>query len=211
MSQIFQTILTYLPNTTPLTSNITTTMSSLPTTLSDPNYASTPLTLPRLGLALLRLAPLIISSGSLMCAWDQQNAFGSFLTPPLLAKPGHLSAHVVVDWFAAYARPTKWVIFLGYPLALAFSFINAFTAAGDGLHPQTRTFYALGGVLSILHFYFGAYSMMWNARISTKTNVGKANEDALRGWLGNNGTRMVVVNLPAWVLFICATATFVRV
>ncbi|XP_014554308.1 hypothetical protein COCVIDRAFT_105283 [Bipolaris victoriae FI3] len=185
-------------------------IGALNSTMTISDYASTPITLERLGLSLLRLAPLAISSGSLMCAWDQQNAFRSFLAPQILAKPGHLSAHVVVDWFAEFAKPTKWVIMLSYPLALIIAFINAFSAAGAGLHPQTKTFYAAGGVLSILHFYFGGYSMMWNARISSKLNIGKANEDALRGWLGNNYTRMLCVNVPAWVMFLCATATFIK-
>jgi hypothetical protein len=153
----------------------------------------------------------MISSASLMCAWDQQNAFRSFFAPTLLSQPGHISAHVVVHWFAEFAKPTKWVIILAYPFALTFAFINAFSAAGAGLHPQTKAFYAVGGVLSILHFYFGSWSMMWNARISDKNNVGKQNEDALRGWLGNNGKRMTRVNIPAWFMFICATATFVKV
>ncbi len=52
--------------------------------------------------------------------------------------------------------------------------------------------------------------MSWNARISSKEDIGVRNEDALRGWLGNNFSRMVWVNVPAWVMFVCATATFVR-
>jgi hypothetical protein len=152
----------------------------------------------------------MISSASLMCAWDQQNAFRSFLAPQLLSKPGHISAHVVVEWFAEFAKPTKWVIILSYPLALTIAFINAFSAAGAGLHPQTKAFYAAGGILSILHFYFGSWSMMWNARISNKNNIGVANENALRGWLGNNGSRMTWVNIPAWLMFVCATATFLK-
>lgn len=136
----------------------------------------------------------VVISGSLMCAWDQQNAFRSFLAPPLLAKPGHLSAQVVVDWFAEFSKPTKWVILLSYPLALAFALANIFfgaVGAGAGLHPQTKAFYVAGGLLSILHFYFGSWSMMWNARIDSKVNVGQANEDALRGWLENIGARMM--------------------
>jgi hypothetical protein len=172
-------------------------------TLAMSDYATTPLNSRSLGLSMLRLAPLAISSASLMCAWDQQNAFRSFLAPQLLSKPGHLSAHMVVEWFAEFAKLTKWVIMLSYPFALIIAFINAFSAAGAGLHPQTEALYAAGGVLSILHFYFGAYSMMWNARISNKMNVGKPNEDALRGWLGNNYTRMLCVNVPAWFMFLC--------
>jgi hypothetical protein len=179
-------------------------------------YSSTPITTHSLGLAILRLAPLIISSGSLMCAWDQQNAFRSFLYPPLLAKPGHLSAHVVTEWFRAFATPTKWVIMLAYPFALFFAVLNVigFGSGNDAameLHPQTKAFYIAGGVLSVLHYYFGAWSMMWNAKISNKENIGKRNEDALRGWLGNNFMRMCWVNVPAWLCFVCATATFVRV
>jgi hypothetical protein len=45
--------------------------------------------------------------------------------------------------------------------------------------------------------------MMWNTRISNKMNVGKPNEDALRGWLGNKYTRMLCVNVPAWFMFLC--------
>ncbi|KAI1170321.1 hypothetical protein F4777DRAFT_584023 [Nemania sp. FL0916] len=174
-------------------------------------YASSALEPSTIGLALLRLSPLAISSASLMCAWDQQNAFRSFLAPPLLAQPGHLSAHVVVDWFAEFAKPTKWVILLCYPAALGLALANAYTAAGAGLHPQTKAFYVAGGVLSILHFWFGSWSMMWNARIASKDRIGAANEDALRGWLGNNYARMLWVNIPAWVMFMCATATFIKV
>ncbi|QIW96910.1 hypothetical protein AMS68_002428 [Peltaster fructicola] len=175
------------------------------------SYSSTPLDLRSLGLALLRLSPLIISSGSLMCAWDQQNAFRSFLADPLLSKPGHISAHVVTDWFQEFARPTKWVIILFYPFALFLSLINVLGAAGEGLHPQTKVFYALGGALSVMHYYFGAWSMSWNAKIANKENIGRKNEDALRGWLHNNYMRMLCVNLPAWVMFVAATATFVKV
>ena len=174
-------------------------------------YESTALSSATLGLAILRLSPLIISSASLMCAIDQQNAFRSFLSPPLIQKPGHLSAHVVVEWFAAFARPTKWVIILAYPFALLFALVNALGAVGAGLHPQTKAFYIAGCVLSVLHYWFGAWSMQWNAKISSTENVGVRNEDALRGWLGNNYSRILWVNIPAWLMFVCATATFVRV
>lgn len=173
------------------------------------HYHSTPLTPATLGLAILRLSPLIISSASLMCAYDQQNAFRSFLEPSLLEKPNNAMAHVVVHWFAAFARPTKWIIFLSYPLALIFAFINSL-GVGSGLHSQTKFFYTAGGILSILHFRFGAWSMQWNAKISNKENIGRKNEDALRGWLGNNYTRMLWVNIPAWFMFVCATATFLK-
>ena len=173
-------------------------------------YASSPIDVHNLGMAVLRLGPLMISSASLMCAWDQQNAFSSFLEPELLRKPGNICAHVVVDWFAEFAKPTKWVIILSYPFALIFAFINAYGAPGAGLHPQTKAFYTAGGILSILHFYFGTWSMMWNARISSKEHIGEKNYDALRGWLRNNASRMCWVNIPAWLMFVCATATFIR-
>lgn len=184
---------------------------SAPELFNDDAYSSNGLTALSFSTALLRLAPLMISSASLMCAWDQQNAFRSFLHPPLLAKPGHQAAHVVTEWFAAFARPTKWVIILAYPFALSIAFINALGATGAGLHPQTKALYMAGGVLSILHFYFGAWSMMWNARISSKDDIGRKNEDALRGWLNNNYNRMIWVNVPAWLCFVAATATFVQV
>ena len=175
------------------------------------SYASSPLTLPTFGLALLRLGPLIISSASLMCAWDQQNAFRSFLYPPLLRKPGHLSAHVVTEWFTPFAAPTKWVIILAYPCCLLLALLNILGAKGEGLHPQTKMFYLCGGFLSVMHYWFGAWSMSWNARTSSKEAIGKRNEEALRGWLGNNFSRMCWVNLPAWVCFVGATAGFVKV
>lgn len=175
------------------------------------DFASAPFEPARLGVAIMRLSPLIISSGSLMCAWDQQNAFRSFLAPAMLKKPGHMSAHVLVDWFGEFARPTQWVIILFYPIALLCAFFNAWGAPGAGLHPHTKYFYTAGGILSILHFYFGAWSMMWNAKMASKDDIGKKNEEAVRGWLNNNGMRMVWVNLPAWIMFVCATVTFVRV
>ncbi|KAK0516500.1 hypothetical protein JMJ35_001103 [Cladonia borealis] len=178
---------------------------------ADPAYSSSALNPQTLILAFLRLGPLIISSASLMCAWDQQNAFRSFLYPPLLKKPNHVSAHTVTEWFTPFAQPTKWVIILAYPIALALALFNTIGTAGAGLHPQTKGFYFAGGVLSVLHYWFGAWSMAWNAKISCKEDIGRKNEDALRGWLANNYARMLWVNLPAWVMFVCATATFIRV
>ena len=175
------------------------------------DYASQALDRDRLGLALLRLSPLIISSGSLMCAWDQQNAFRSFLAEPIQKKPGHMAAHVLTDWFAEFAKPTKWVIMLAYPFALCLALINSFGAPGKGLHPHTKYLYIAGGIFSVLHYYFGLWSMMWNAKMSSKEDIGRKNIEGLRGWLGNNYTRMCFVNAPAWFMFVCATATFVMV
>ncbi|GAQ46356.1 hypothetical protein AAWM_00012 [Aspergillus awamori] len=160
------------------------------------------------GTAVLRLSPLMISSASLMCAIDQQNAFRSFLTPKLANRPGHVSGNLVHDWFPAFARTTKWVILLAYPLAGVVAVINS---RAPGINPQTRYFYYAGGVLSVAHYYFGAWSMYWNSRICSKEKIGLRNEDGLRGWLGNNWRRMWLVNIPAWLMFVCATATFVRV
>ncbi|RLL93811.1 hypothetical protein CFD26_103589 [Aspergillus turcosus] len=171
------------------------------------DYASSPIDLTHLFTALLRLSPLMVSSASLMCAWDQQNAFRSFLAPQLLSKPGDMCAHVVLDWFAEFAKPTKWVMILSYPFCLIIALINALGAPGAGLHPQTKAFYVAGGVLSILHFYYLPWEMMWIARISSKEHIGQKNYDGLRGWLGNNYARMCWVNLPAWIMFVCATAT----
>lgn len=166
------------------------------------------ITLQTFGTALLRLSPVIISSASLMCAIDQQNAFSSFLTPKLLAQPGHVSGHLVTDWFPAFAKPTKWVIMLAYPFAGIFAVVNSRV---PGLSPQTKYFYYAGGVLSVAHYYFGAWSMYWNSKICSKEKMGQRNEDALRGWLGNNFRRMMLVNVPAWLMFLCATATFIKV
>jgi hypothetical protein len=160
------------------------------------------------GTALLRLSPVIISSASLMCAIDQQNAFRSFLTPKLLSQPGHVSGHLVTDWFPAFAKSTKWVIMLAYPFAGIFAVVNSCV---PGLSPQTKYFYYAGGVLSVAHYYFGAWSMYWNSKICSKEKMGQHNEDALRGWLGNNFRRMMLVNIPAWLMFVCATATFIKV
>ncbi|MCJ1280129.1 hypothetical protein MMC21_007956 [Puttea exsequens] len=194
-----------------LTRAATNASSILSSTLDSTAHGSVPLNLHTLSLAFLRLGPLIISSASLMCAWDQQNAFRSFLYPPLLSKPHHISAHVVTEWFTPFAQPTKWVIILAYPLCLLLAVLNSTGAVGAELCAQTKGFYVAGGVLSVLHYYFGAWSMSWNAKISSKEDVGVRNEEALRGWLGNNFARMVWVNVPAWLCFVCATATFVRV
>ncbi|EMR72124.1 hypothetical protein MGN70_002336 [Eutypa lata] len=177
--------------------------------MSDHTWSTITTAVPGLGLALVRLAPLMISSASLMCAWDQQNAFRSFLAPSILSKPQHMSANIVVDWFGEFAKPTKWVINLAYPLGLIFGLINAL--GDNGLQPPARALFAIGGLLSIFHFWFARWSMMWNARITKKENIGKANEDGLRGWLGNNGARMKWVNFPAWICFVLASAMLIPV
>ncbi|KAJ5138864.1 uncharacterized protein N7515_003712 [Penicillium bovifimosum] len=68
-----------------------------------------------LGLNLLRLAPLVLSTASLMCGVDQANALRPFSKPPLAKTGGSVLPH----WFSGFFDTTIYAVGLSYPLAFA--------------------------------------------------------------------------------------------
>ena len=162
----------------------------------------------RLGLKLLRLTPLVISSASLMCGIDQITAIKPF-TQPILAKDG---SSVLPHWFLGFFQRTITVIAIAYPLATATALTNTlsygFGQAAD-LTPNAKYFYWAGAAFSAGHFLYGPWAARLIARICIKENPGRKNTDAAREWLRMNAIRMWTVDGPGWAMYFCTVLSAV--
>lgn len=158
--------------------------------------------------ALLRLAPLAVSSASLMFSWAQHLFVSGFVNPRLAAHPDHIAGQLL-----PYYMPRVWItgttaIFIAYPGTAALALINGFGASACH-NDLARHLYLAGGVLSIAHFYFGLRSKRLMTAIGNAAKPGLANENSVRTWLAMHARRSALVNLPAWLLLLGATVVVV--
>ncbi|KAK9772056.1 hypothetical protein AB5N19_11678 [Seiridium cardinale] len=158
-----------------------------------------------LGLALLRLAPLSVSSASLMFSWAQDLFVSGFVNPKLSNHPDHLSGKLL-----PYYMPGVWItgttaIFIVYPGTMLLALANS-VGAGAVQNQLARRLYLAGGVMSIAHFYFGLRSKSLMAAIGSPKDPGIKNENVVRTWLAMHFRRSLFVNLPAWLCLVGATA-----
>ena len=177
-----------------------------------------------LGLKLLRLAPLVISSASLMCGIDQTTALEPFTRPELAKK---YSGLVLPRWFPGFFNRTILVVTIAYPLAITTAYLNtvisqqsgvgALIARGistviDGgpLNATARSFYYVGMCFSAGHFLYGPYAMRIIARICNDEKPGDDNVVAAEEWLRMNTTRLVTVDFWGWLMYLCAVASAVN-
>ncbi|KAM0800326.1 hypothetical protein BDR22DRAFT_932827 [Usnea florida] len=158
------------------------------------------------GLKLLRLAPLVISSASLMCGIDQTTALKPFTRPELAKKR---SGQVLPHWFPPFANRIILVIAIGYPLAISTAYLNTITGREAGALSQAvdttaRSFYYAGMCFSAGHFLYGPYAMRIINRICDDKKPGDNNTTAAREWLRMNATRMITADFWAWFMYLCA-------
>lgn len=154
-----------------------------------------------LGLKLLRVAPLISSTAGLMCAWDQQFAFSSFIDPGV---PQEAAGATLPHWFPAIFRKLIWVVSIIHPLGGVLGLANGLGSAGAALDKQTRALYLLGGFFAAAHLVYGKTAMriigtIWDGSVSGNKNLG-----ALYPWLRLNWWRIMTNNFPAVVCFLAA-------
>lgn len=158
-----------------------------------------------LGLNLLRLAPLVISTASVMCGVDQTTAIRPFAQPSLAKTGGPVLPH----WFPGFFNRTIAVVGISYPLAFGTALLNTWKY-GATLEPTTKYFYWAGMVFSAGHFLYGPGAMQIIARICEKQDPGPKNTQATHEWLAMNFVRMLTVDGPGWVMYFCAVLSAVR-
>lgn len=180
-----------------------------------------------LGLKLLRLAPLVISSATLMCAIDQSTALNPFTKPhpPLANKKDTTSSGLVVlpRWFRKFVDRIVLVIVIAYPLAISTAFLNTLVGSGSRswilrivgggdrpLDARARGFYYAGMLFSAGHFLYGPYAMRLIKRVCDEENVGDGNVVAAREWVGMNRARIATVDFWGWVMYLCAVVSAVE-
>ena len=160
-----------------------------------------------LGLKLLRLAPLVVSSASLMCGIDQTTALKPFTQPKLAKKDSGL---VLPYWFPGFFDRTILVIAIAYPLAISTAYLNTIVGRQTPLDATARSFYYAGMCFSAGHFLYGPYAMRLIARICDSEKPGDKNVVAAEEWLRMNTTRLVTVDFWGWFMYLCAVASAVK-
>lgn len=154
-------------------------------------------------LILLRLAPLLTSTTTLMYAFDHHLFFSAFLAPHLHSQ----STTYLPKWLQVFTVPAKWVIFLGYPTTLTLALTNYFSITSSQSSSSLRLtsssagiWYLCGAAGTVAHFFFAPTALrllgeMMDEKQSDKC-LGKMKE-----WLDMNIRRELVADIPAWVSF----------
>ncbi|KAL4740409.1 hypothetical protein BDV11DRAFT_98677 [Aspergillus similis] len=155
----------------------------------------------QLGLALLRISPLVLSSASLMFSWSQDISLGAFLHPSLRNDAAHPSGTILPRYLPAFMRPGIWGIGLTYPPATVICVINGLSRQGR----DARILYFAGALFSIAHFCWGPTMFATLGRIADVKSPGVRNEDALKEWLPRHRARTLLVNVPAFLCILAAT------
>lgn len=156
---------------------------------------------PQLGVSLLRVSPLAISSASLMFSWAQDISLGAFLHPSLRTDPTHPSGKILPRFLPAFMKRGIWGIGLAYPLATVLSLVNGFSDQNS----EVRHLYFAGAVFSIAHFCWGPSMFAILRRIQDPSTAGIPNESALETWLPRHYSRTLLVNVPAFLCIFAAT------
>ncbi|KAJ5793501.1 hypothetical protein N7457_000100 [Penicillium paradoxum] len=155
----------------------------------------------RLGTALLRISPLVISSASLMFSWSQDISLGAFLHPSLRDDAAHPSGKLLPKYLPAFMGPGIWGIGLTYPPATIICVTNGLSNQS----PEARKLYLAGALFSIAHFCWGPTMFAILGRIGDARSAGAPNENALQEWLPKHRARTLLVNIPAFVCILGAT------
>lgn len=155
--------------------------------------------------AILRIAPLSISSASLMYSFAQQVFFGAFANPELASHPDEIAGKLLPHYV-----PTIWArgvppILVGYPCGFLLGLGNVFGSAASE-NPLARKLYLAGSVFTACHFFYARAGRRITLQMSNK-GPGSApkNQAAITTWTEMNFRRTLIVNLPGWLSFFAAT------
>lgn len=154
-----------------------------------------------LGVALLRISPLVLSSASLIFSWAQHISLGAFLHHSLRNGPTRPSGKILPHYLPAFMKPGIWGIGLTYIPATIICIVNAVS----GQSRATCQMYFAGGLLSIAQFSWGPSMFVILRRIQDPKTAGLPNEKALELWLSKHHHRTYLVNEPAFLVILAAT------
>jgi len=156
---------------------------------------------PQLGVAILRVTPLVMSSASLMFSWAQDISLGALLHPSLRDDPAHPSGNILSRFLPAFMRPGICGLGLTYPPATVLCLINGFSYQSS----EVRHLYFTGAFFSVAHFCWAPSMLAILRRIQDPNTDGVPNESALEMWLPRHHARTVLVNVPAFLCIFAAT------
>ncbi|KAI0169079.1 hypothetical protein GGR52DRAFT_553689 [Hypoxylon sp. FL1284] len=147
---------------------------------------------------LLRIAPVVTSTASVMIAWDSHLFLSSLvgLAPQRRTQVKELAPR----YFEAFFWRGLPAIFGTFGLSAALGTANARSAA-----PSASWWYAAGSALALVHFAF-VPKIMWKVRDAVDDVPGADGVEAIRGWLGVHYVRMALADIPSCACFLVAAA-----
>lgn len=150
---------------------------------------------------LLRVAPLITSTGSLVYAASELLTCSAFLQPELRKK----SDGVLPRWFSfVFNRGVGIVLF--YNIGTTSTTIANLMLEHRGPPSLSTKFYLAGLVAAFSHLAFIPWVMMPVKHIVEDSSEEGASSE-MGKWLSVHKVRMVVADFPAWLAFLGAVLT----
>lgn len=157
--------------------------------------------------ALLRIAPLVLSTCVLRFSMDQLLFLWVFLNPRL-AK--HVNA-VLPPYLDIFTTRKSYILSAFYPALIATGLANRFLVGPVGSHASSSTakwWYDAGSLLTLLHFAFTA-RLNRKAQAAIAIPAASKTEDKRKaaemlGWLYLHAFRSVFVDLPCMSCFAIA-------
>ncbi|KAI1402795.1 hypothetical protein F4819DRAFT_264440 [Hypoxylon fuscum] len=152
-------------------------------------------------LTLLRVAPLITSTASLVIAGDSHLFLSSFINLNSPSQRPHVNA-LAPRYFETFFWKGLPCIFLTVGPSVAFGLTNFYARPAAA----SWAWYAGGTALALAHFAF-VPKIMWKvkAAVDAKADADGTGAEAVQGWLDVHYVRMALADIPAWTCFLVAT------
>ncbi|KAI1410728.1 hypothetical protein F5Y13DRAFT_167226 [Hypoxylon sp. FL1857] len=149
-------------------------------------------------LTLLRVAPLVTSTASLVIANDSHIFLSSLVS---LKKQRAQVNEIAPRYFEAFFWKGLPLIFGTFGLSIAFGLTNIYSKP----YAASRGWYAAGTALGLLHFAF-VPKIMWTVKdaIEAKEDPNGGSADAIQRWLNVHYVRMALSDIPSWACFAIA-------
>ncbi|OTB03646.1 hypothetical protein M426DRAFT_321571 [Hypoxylon sp. CI-4A] len=149
-------------------------------------------------LTLLRVAPLVTSTASLVIATDSHIFLSSLISlRQQRAKVNELAPR----YFEAFFWKGLPEVLVTFGLSIAFGLTNTYSKPTAA----SWAWYAGGSALSLVHFAF-VPKIMWRVKdaIEAKAEPNGEASEAIGRWLGVHYVRMALSDFPAWTCFLVA-------
>ncbi|KAK6957178.1 hypothetical protein Daesc_002464 [Daldinia eschscholtzii] len=150
-------------------------------------------------LTLLRVAPLVTSTASIVIAGDSD----LFLSALISLKQHRTKVNEIGPrYFETFFWKGLPYIFLTYGLSVTCGLVNSYSR----WHAVSWKWYAAGSLLAFSHFAF-VPKIMWKVKdaIDAKEDPNGGATNALQGWLDVHHVRTALVDVPGWACFLVGT------
>ncbi|KAI8964551.1 hypothetical protein F5Y11DRAFT_315990 [Daldinia sp. FL1419] len=149
-------------------------------------------------LTLLRVAPLVTSTASIVIAGDSH----IFLNALVSHKQRGKVNEVAPRYFEAFFWTALPCIFVTYGASVTLGLVNSYSRS----YAASWNWYAAGSALAFAHFAF-VPKIMWKVKdaIDAKEDPNGGAVNAIQGWLDVHHVRTALVDIPAWACFLVAT------